>query len=401
MDWSVSVVPGTIEREPSLFDPTFSAVFQLARNGSSGAPLFTKKGIVGIIIRDEGTRVVALSIEVMKEVVAEEWKYPWGLCPPPIPIPPPEIKRFTIEPSWVTADDEVRLTWEVEGADTVTITPSIGTVNNLKGSLDVSAPTKDTVYTLVAENKGGQTEQSIEVTVKAPPVAEGATIAGKIHYNGGVITKYSDAHAILPSFYSLELLKDVPVDFRYDNQTGEFVFMHVLPGKYRVCIYIDSGYPFASHSPGDFYGCVGGLNDDIVVHPGVTEATWNYKVVHRIHLIEPVNNEQLRTSVGDQPETLYGSGFLPFVWKPVPEASYYEIRLLLKDADTNEEVESRSETVTATRYSPNLNVTSGNEYYIFSVAAYNAQHELVGDFSNFYRNGSDGWFEFKLVSKPD
>jgi len=391
-DWYVPFEPGYAF---DLLPGKFSVAGLDVLLGSSGAPLISEKGIVGMVLEDEPGRVVtALNMETIRAIVEKRWKRPWGLeeC-----IPAPKVPIFTIEPTEVVVgmDKNIRLTWVVEGADTVTIEPGIGTVDAVAGSREAQAPTKDTVYTLVAENKGGKTEETRRVTVIPPK------ITGKIYYDEEVITTYSNAPVILTKFYRPESLEDIPVEFHYNDQTGEFVFKHVLPGKYRVCIYIDSGYPFASHSPGDFYGCVDGLNDDIVVPPGVTEVTWNYRVVHRIHLLQPVDNQELRTSVGEPPETLYGSGFLPFVWKPVPEASYYKIRLLLKDGDTDEEVESRSETVTATCYSPNLNVTSENEYYMFSVAAYNAQHELVGDFSNFYRNGTDGWFEFKLVSKPD
>ena len=385
-EWFVPIEPGYVQEQPFL--GRFYVEGLNVMPGSSGAPLISEEGIVGMII-EGGEDVIALSIDTVRQVVEDKWNYPWGLCVPL--IPPPEIKRFTIEPSEV-GEGKVRLTWEVEWADTVTIEPSIGTVN-VKDSLDVAAPTEDTIYTLVAKNKSGQTEESIKVTM-----IPGATIIGKIYYNGKVVTEHSNAHAILASFYSPELLKDVAVDFRYDNQTGGFVFKHVPPGKYRVCIYIDSGYPFESHSAGDFYGCVGGLNDDVIVPPYEAEVSWDYKVVHQIHLLQPVDNQELRTPIDDPPETLYAAAF---AWEPVSGASYYEVRILLKDGDTDGEVESRSETVTATLYSPNLNVTSGNEYYMFSVAAYNAQHELVGDFSNFYRNGSGGWFEFKLVSKPD
>jgi len=399
-DWFVPIAPGYVLEQPFL--GKFSVEELEVEGGCSGAPLISEEGIVGMIIQDDGVDVIALSIKELRHAVEVKWTYSWGLCEC---IPTPKVKLFTIEPLQVTpgTDDTVQLTWEVEQADTVTIEPRIGTVD-VEGSLDVVAPKEDTVYTLVAKNEGGQTKQSVEVTI-VPPVPPVATIRGRIYYNGHTVTEYTDAPAILTRFYRPESLEDVPVEFHYNDQTGEFVFENVPPGKYCVGIYIDSGYPFGSHSAGDFDGFLSGWNDDIIVPPHRMEVSWDYSVVHQIHLRQPVDNQELRTSVGDLPETLYGPGFAPsaetFAWEPVPGASYYEVRILLMDGDTDESFESRSETVTATRYSPNLSVTSENEYCMFSVSAYNAQHELVGDFSNFYINGSDGWFKFKVLSRPD
>ncbi len=86
-----------------------------------------------------------------------------------VTIPPPDapkVKSFTVEPSSLVKGQvaTVRLTWDTEQADTVTIEPAVGAVGPA-GSRDVPAPDKDTVYTLVAKNAGGEGRAQAQVTV--------------------------------------------------------------------------------------------------------------------------------------------------------------------------------------------------------------------------------------------
>lgn len=46
--------------------------------GTSGAPLITEEGIVGMITED-GVTVVALGIDTIRQIVTLEWNYPWHL----------------------------------------------------------------------------------------------------------------------------------------------------------------------------------------------------------------------------------------------------------------------------------------------------------------------------------
>ena len=80
----------------------------------------------------------------------------------------PKVK-FVVEPSeWVQGQvDTVRLEWETEEADIVTIEPGLGPVG-LAGSRDVPAPAADTVYTLVAKGPGGETTSEAQVRVVEP-----------------------------------------------------------------------------------------------------------------------------------------------------------------------------------------------------------------------------------------
>jgi len=55
------------------------------------------------------------------------------------------------------------------------------------------------------------------------------------------------------------------------------------------------------------------------------------------------------------------------------------------------------ELLNLTVFRPDLQPTSPNTYYMFRVAAYDASGSLIGHFSNYYKNGYGGWFEFGVL----
>lgn len=88
-----------------------------------------------------------------------------------LPLAPgaPEVRSFVVEPDRLVRGevDSVRLSWDTEGADTVTIEPGLGPVG-LAGSREMSAPAVDTVYILVARGAGQETRARVQVTVEEP-----------------------------------------------------------------------------------------------------------------------------------------------------------------------------------------------------------------------------------------
>ncbi|MFN7919517.1 MAG: OmpA family protein [Bryobacteraceae bacterium] len=99
-------------------------------------------------------------------------------APPPPPPPPPapkaapkpdpaRIVSFSIEPSSIQRGQSATLSWEVTGADTVTIEPGIGTVP-ARGSRQVY-PNESTVYELVARGPGGSDRRTARISVTEPP----------------------------------------------------------------------------------------------------------------------------------------------------------------------------------------------------------------------------------------
>jgi hypothetical protein len=79
--------------------------------------------------------------------------------------PQPRVVQFTANPMQIVRGDSSTLTWNVEGADTVEITPGIGRVD-ASGNRNVN-PTDTTTYTLNATNRFGTT--TVQVTVEVLP----------------------------------------------------------------------------------------------------------------------------------------------------------------------------------------------------------------------------------------
>jgi hypothetical protein len=82
----------------------------------------------------------------------------------------PRVIRFTAAPAVINAGGVSTLVWQVENADSVTISPGIGAVG-LTGTQDVQ-PQQTTTYTLTATNRNGSTPATAVVTVNtaATPV---------------------------------------------------------------------------------------------------------------------------------------------------------------------------------------------------------------------------------------
>jgi len=104
-------------------------------------------------------------------------------APPPLPAakesaPPPlkpVISRFAATPADIRRGESSILSWSVSNASSVSIEPSVGTVQP-GGSRQVF-PNSNTVYTIVAKGPGGTAEDtaSVRVTIPAPTVAAAPT----------------------------------------------------------------------------------------------------------------------------------------------------------------------------------------------------------------------------------
>jgi len=86
---------------------------------------------------------------------------------------PPIINIFSASPSTINQGESSTLTWSVSDADTVTITPGVGTVDS-SDSIPVS-PEVITVYTLTATNSAGSVTATTTVTVSSV-AATGVTL---------------------------------------------------------------------------------------------------------------------------------------------------------------------------------------------------------------------------------
>ena len=95
----------------------------------------------------------------------------------PGPSGTPVITSFNASPPVITGGQSSILTWNVNGATSVTLSPNIGTVGN-SGSITV-APSSITTYTLTANNSYGSSMASMTVTVNplsSPPSIGGFTV---------------------------------------------------------------------------------------------------------------------------------------------------------------------------------------------------------------------------------
>lgn len=77
--------------------------------------------------------------------------------------PPPIITNFSAIPATINAGSSTTLTWNLTGANNITLDNGFGDVSNL-GFKSVS-PTKTTTYTLIANNSGGSTTAKTTITV--------------------------------------------------------------------------------------------------------------------------------------------------------------------------------------------------------------------------------------------
>jgi len=73
------------------------------------------------------------------------------------------IISFTVEPTVIDYGETANLSWEVEGADIVSIDNGIGTVSNM--GKRVIQPTMDTIYTLTAKNSTATINATVLVIV--------------------------------------------------------------------------------------------------------------------------------------------------------------------------------------------------------------------------------------------
>ncbi|MEO6759785.1 MAG: PKD domain-containing protein, partial [Saprospiraceae bacterium] len=75
------------------------------------------------------------------------------------------ILRFTANPVQVKAGTPVNLLWQIENADSATISPAVGAVNATQGTTPVT-PTETTTYRLTAKNATSEAVELVTVTVE-------------------------------------------------------------------------------------------------------------------------------------------------------------------------------------------------------------------------------------------
>ncbi|MBI2512530.1 MAG: hypothetical protein HYV96_11155 [Opitutae bacterium] len=77
----------------------------------------------------------------------------------------PNVAAFYAQPAFIQSGASTTLTWNVSGADTLSISPGIGAVT---GNSVAVTPTASTTYTLTAQNQIGATTRTASVTIYTP-----------------------------------------------------------------------------------------------------------------------------------------------------------------------------------------------------------------------------------------
>lgn len=76
--WYIPTIPGRINSDKPDLHSIIHVDIASVRVGTSGAPLITKNGIIGMIIQDEVDSARAVSVEAIKAAF-DEWRYPWSI----------------------------------------------------------------------------------------------------------------------------------------------------------------------------------------------------------------------------------------------------------------------------------------------------------------------------------
>ena len=97
-----------------------------------------------------------------------------GETAPASALPPAPTAQLTATPAFVSANDQVQLSWRTTDATSISI-DGIGDVPT--SGVKSVAPSESTTYHLVARGQGGTTEATARVTVNAPPAVVVPTTA--------------------------------------------------------------------------------------------------------------------------------------------------------------------------------------------------------------------------------
>lgn len=111
-----------------------------------------------------------------------------------IPVNPPPTATIAANPSIIWNGDETTLTWSTKNAESVTISPDIGSVT-ASGS-QVIAPKLTTTYTISATGPGGNDTSQARVTVlQHTPIVSLTASPDNIELGGTAILTWASEHA--------------------------------------------------------------------------------------------------------------------------------------------------------------------------------------------------------------
>jgi hypothetical protein len=178
-DWNIPTSPGVVAQIDS-FTQRLQVEGLAARVGSSGGPLVSSEGIVGMIVMDNDLYTEATPIEPIQTQVRDQWHYAWQLTagrplvanpspPPTLPRPPREATPPPLQESAMLCGQSVQYgldrsgTAEAYAAFVGVWTGNWNNSNRLCGALIVervrSDGTAQIIYAYGSNRAGGPSHQ--------------------------------------------------------------------------------------------------------------------------------------------------------------------------------------------------------------------------------------------------
>ncbi|MDF1860379.1 MAG: CotH kinase family protein [Verrucomicrobiales bacterium] len=115
---------------------------------------------IGIFVADGTTQTLSIETQTANNVHINGYQIRTT-------TPPPIISSFTESPALIASGESSMLSWQISGANTAGISPSVGSVNPTSGNATVS-PTTTTTYILTATNDGGSVTSELTIGVDLP-----------------------------------------------------------------------------------------------------------------------------------------------------------------------------------------------------------------------------------------
>lgn len=138
-------------------------------------------------------------------------------------VPAPRVNRFSATPSLIAPGGSSLLNWEVERADTVQISETVGSVS-LIGNANVS-PSTTTTYALTATGAGGTVTK--EVTIRVGAAVEGPVISEIVAINNNTLDDEDGDSSDWIEIHN-------PSDFAFDLGGHYFSDDPLVPDRWQI-----------------------------------------------------------------------------------------------------------------------------------------------------------------------
>ena len=205
-----------------------------------------------------------------------------------------------------------------------------------------------------------------------------AVITGVVYYNGKPVT---DDPKVQNAQVDIRVIKlgnnggSFPITF--NPTTGEYRTQKLPIGDYRISVDIYLNGKNGSLVAGDYTGS--SSQERISFRTGTVSIGTTVKKV--IHLLKPYNNVSSTSEDPTLPHITMATCCQEIEWEALPDASDYGIMIHYSDGTPNTPYELLSADRTyATNYILNLEPTVGNEFYSFSLDAFNKKGEWIGTY---------------------